>query len=140
VKQVVESLLDPLPPRCVAFCGDNRFALEVMISISAGLEDTENALNIRHANLGLLPTSQGAWRSSANILNHERGGWLHVHENAEISQVRDKEQHVLDGLRSVLNMKSRLTWEVSCENIEMVKTYAPGVGHYVFDIKLWPAR
>lgn len=139
-KQVIEALLGPSPPRCVAFCGNNNFASEVMLSISAGLKNTEHELKIRHANLGLLPTSQGAWSSSASILDHERGGWLHVHENAEIARVHDKEQEVLGGLRDALGTSTKQAWEVSCQNIEMVKTYAPGVGHYVFDIKLWPSR
>lgn len=136
-QSVVQRLLASSPPMCVAFCGDNRSAVEIMSYIAEGLRNTEHALNIRHMNLGLLPTSQGAWEGSVRIINNKTGGWLHVHENAEIADVSNKEQQVIGGLRDVLPVE-RKDWKVSCENIEMVKTYAPGVGHYVFDVKVFP--
>lgn len=140
VKQIVENLISQQPPRCVAFCGDNRFAAETMASISSGLWETDHRLNVRHANLGLLPTSQGVWTAAAQVLNTKTGGWLHVHENADISQVDEKEKDILMALNQIARGETENSWQVLREHVEMVKTYAPGVGHYVFDIKVWPAK
>lgn len=137
-QQIAQRLLTLSPPRCVAFCGDNVYAVELISYISAALKDTDRCPNIRHANLGLLPTSQGAWEASVRILNEETGGWLHIHENVEIALVSSKEQDVINGLEDALPFEKK-GWTASCENVEMVKTYAPGVGHYVFDVRLSPA-
>jgi len=111
-----------------------------MTAIGDNLEKDEVAINVRHCNLGLLPTSEGSWKGAVSCVNSKKSGWLHVHENADISQVEIKRQRVLDAVAVMVKKNKGDEWQASCEHIEMVKTYAPGVGHYVFDIKLWRAR
>ena len=36
--------------------------------------------------LGLLPSSEGGWRTALSVLNRERGGWLHIHGNVPTSE------------------------------------------------------
>ncbi|KIW11903.1 hypothetical protein PV08_09176 [Exophiala spinifera] len=139
--------------RCVAFLGDNKWADKVMREITtAGV-----ALNIRHANLGLLPTSRGSWENAVKAIvcgsgrsnnknkSVERGGWLHVHENVdvrEIEKIKTQITHDIDGLvkRQVSEHESEreLAWAVSCDHVEQVKTYAPGVMHCVYDVHINP--
>ncbi|KAJ9654407.1 S-adenosylmethionine-dependent methyltransferase [Neophaeococcomyces mojaviensis] len=137
---VVKALHDMCDLRCIVFHGDNQFAEGTMAAVRDVLKKEEVAINVRHCNLGLLPTSKGSWEGGVSCIDTKWGGWLHVHENAEISQVEVKRQAILDILAAMVKTKKGNGWQISCEHTEMVKTYAPGVGHFVFDIKLWPAR
>lgn len=140
VDTVAEALRDRPNLRCVVFQGDNKHAGKVLQSISSALEDEESALNIRHCNLGLLPTSRGSWDGAVVLLDSKQGGWLHIHENAEIAEVDAKRQLVLDALEDTKGSTTDKPWQITCAHTEMVKTYAPGVGHYVFDVKICPSR
>lgn len=139
VEQVVSALRDE-KVRCIAFWGDNSYAGDVMDAISRVMILGESPINVRHCNLGLLPTSVGSWKGAIQTLNLDKGGWLHIHENAGLTCSEEKKQEIVDALASLVRQIKRDSWQVLCEHVEMVKTYAPGVGHYVFDVALWPAR
>ncbi|KAK5939215.1 S-adenosylmethionine-dependent methyltransferase [Knufia obscura] len=140
VEHVVGVLCGKTRVRCIAFWGDNSFAGPIMGEVGAALGSDTPSLMVRHCNLGLLPTSQGSWKDAVKVIDPVQGGWLHVHENAEIDAVEQEKQHVLGVLAELVTQEKGGSWQISCEHVEMVKTYAPGVGHFVFDIKLWPAR
>lgn len=142
-RYVVEHVLDVLckqpDVRCIAFWGDNLFAASILSKVGAALKGDAPFLKVRHCNLGLLPTSRESWAGAVKVIDAVQGGWLHVHENAEIEEVEQKKQYVVDALAKLVGQEKGRSWQVSCEHTEMVKTYAPGVGHFVFDVRLWPA-
>jgi len=142
-KAVVERVVDVLRKqpdvRCIVFWGDNLFAASILSRVGEALMGGAPSLNVRHCNLGLLPTSRDSWAGAAEVIDPVQGGWLHVHENAEIEEVEQKKRYVVDGLANLARQMKGRSWQVSCEHTEMVKTYAPGVGHFVFDVRLWPA-
>lgn len=132
--------------RCVAFLGDNKWSAKVMMDVHGELKaltSSKQGLNVRHANLGLLPSSQGSWENATALLlrtdAQHKGSWLHVHENVDIHEIdawRAKIVQEVDALsRSwIQENESR----VSCVDVHQVKTYAPGVMHCVFDIQIEP--
>lgn len=124
--------------RCILFEGDCRLAADVVGRLGKLLESNDQRPNVRHVNLGLLPSSNVAYESAVTVVNKHRGGWLHVHENAETVRVGEKRGEVLDSVRTILSRGAAQGSTVKCEYTEMVKTYAPGVGHYVFDIHIQP--
>lgn len=140
VKHVVDVLCEKTDVRCIVFWGDNSFAAEIIGEVTRVMKGVTSSLSVRQCNLGLLPTSQGSWKAAVQVIDPVLGGWLHVHENAEIEAVQQKKQYVVGALAPAVRQDKGASWQVSCEHVEMVKTYAPGVGHFVFDIKLWPAN
>jgi tRNA wybutosine-synthesizing protein 2 len=137
--------------KCIAFLGDNKWADKVMREFQeAGME-----FNVRHANLGLLPTSRGSWDNAVKAIvglsgsgsgsgsGGGKGGWMHVHENVDVREIDNMaRQTVLDiqGVVSVQEVEfpSRKAWSVSSVHVQQVKTYAPGVMHCVYDIQIKP--
>ena len=83
--------------------------------------------------LGLLPSSRRGWPIALAVLKKE-GGMLHVHEN-----VRDgegaawAEAELVPSLRA-LAAEANKNWAIEVQHIERVKSYAPRVAHYVFDV------
>jgi len=86
------------------------------------------AKKVKHVNLGLLPTSRGAWAMASGLL--EEGGWAHVHENVGEKEVERMKEGIV---REFGEMRGP---EVKCERVEKVKAFAPGVVHCVFDIRV----
>jgi tRNA wybutosine-synthesizing protein 2 len=122
--------------RCVAVLGDNKWASELLKEVRAQLD-----LNIRHANLGLLPTSKASWRDAAVLLagmsGSGEGGWLHIHENVNVVNIEGMTGQIVHTIRSwTEDYSGRGRFEVSCVHVERVKTYAPGVMHCVFDVQI----
>ena len=134
-----------VPVRCVAFLGDNRWAGKGLQELDDEFERMEEAktlaLNVRHVNLGLLPTSRASWRNAVGILagmgGDRRGGWIHVHENVDVHEIEDMAGKIVKELGVFVDaVSSTARLHVSCKHIEQVKTYAPGVMHCVFDIEI----
>ncbi|KAJ9631117.1 S-adenosylmethionine-dependent methyltransferase [Knufia peltigerae] len=127
--------------RCVAFLGDNKWTDKVMGEIQkAGV-----ALDIRHANLGLLPTSRGSWENAVKAIcgRHDTNGegWLHIHENVDVRDIEKKKTEITHDIASLVKrqfsaQESDMAWSVSCDHVEQVKTYAPGVMHCVYDVHI----
>lgn len=131
--------------RMVVFHGDNRWAkgvmkrLRVLTEEAVRLGGTGSWLNIRHVNLGLLPTSRLSWEAAIDILDEQRAGWIHVHENVDVRQLEQKKDFVVQQFQTHLNKAyPRIERKASCLHIEQVKTYAPGVMHCVFDMRIEP--
>ncbi len=126
--------------RMVVFQGDNRWAAGVLTQVKAlaerlaGSGDSSLRLDIRHINLGLLPTSEMSWNNAIKVLDQKKGGWIHVHENVDVRDIEGKKESVLLHFRSQLGDAKT----ASCSHVEQVKTYAPGVMHCVFDIHIEP--
>lgn len=139
LKDLVESLRDE--ERMVVFHGDNTFAKTVLPKVRELLDQKKRWKSIRHVNLGLLPYSNGAWEGSLVALDTQEGGWLHVHENVEISIIQRRSVEIVEELASMalrMNGGMRFEGEPRCCHVENVKTYAPGVMHCVFDVFIPP--
>ncbi|KAG9239167.1 tRNA wybutosine-synthesizing protein-like protein [Amylocarpus encephaloides] len=84
---------------------------------------------ITHVNCGLLPSSDGSWDTALGFLT--RGGWLHLHENVGVNDIDTRK----GAIEAILSKNQRLReTEVKVEHVELVKTFAPGVWHCVFDV------
>ena len=84
--------------------------------------------------LGLLPSSEGGWRTAVKALRRPSGGWLHVHGN-----VPEQEQHqwalwLCRCLARLAVDEVSPEWLVLCTHVERVKSFAPTVYHYVADV------
>lgn len=129
--------------KCIAFLGDNKWADKVMREFQeAGME-----FNVRHANLGLLPTSRGSWDNAAKAIVGLRGsggkgkdGWMHVHENVDVRDIDNMARQIVRDIHRLVQVEfpSREGWSVSSDHVQQVKTYAPGVMHCVYDIQIRP--
>lgn len=66
---------------------------------------------------------------------------MHVHENVDVQHIDAKKQEIITeiGRLRAIAFPSAVQQPIECRHIENVKTYAPGVMHCVFDIKLPPS-
>jgi tRNA wybutosine-synthesizing protein 2 len=127
------------PIRCVAFQGDNTWAASVMAQLKAALDaktTQQTRLHARHVNLGLLPSSRQSWGIAVKLVDCVSGGWLHVHENVDISYIETKSRDIVEQMDNLLGSHKAGGWRAECQHVEPVKTYAPGVMHCVFDIRV----
>ncbi|PKY03637.1 hypothetical protein P168DRAFT_270034 [Aspergillus campestris IBT 28561] len=136
VQELVESLDDQT--RVVIFHGDNKHAARILSDVQRATEATRPGEwnSIRHVNLGLLPTSRAAWDNACSMVDAQRGGWLHVHENIDIQEVEQKKQEFTTELQRIRSQAINSPAIAECRHVEFVKTYAPGVMHCVFDVRL----
>ncbi|KUJ23092.1 uncharacterized protein LY89DRAFT_573823 [Mollisia scopiformis] len=104
---------------------DNRFALQRL----QGLESSF-LKGIRHINCGLLPTSDMSWTMASEMIDD---GWLHLHENVSVEDVQTRASEIEKMFRGWLSER-RDARSADVEHIELVKTFAPGVWHCVFDV------
>lgn len=137
VEELTESLTEK--DRVVIFHGDNRFAADILTTIQSVMESQHCWNPIRHANLGLLPSSRPSWDNACRVLDADRGGWIHVHENVDVREIEEKKVEIMTGLRRLrhsvhLGQGISEGPVVNCCHVEHVKTYAPGVMHCVFDM------
>jgi tRNA wybutosine-synthesizing protein 2 len=91
-----------------------------------------------HVNCGFLPSSQGVWRDAWEIMQTAGGGagWLHLHENVGVGDIegrREQIQALFDRWKSESGVDGGAK-DAKVEHVELVKTYAPGVWHCVFDV------
>lgn len=112
----------------IVFREDNSLALErIQESASRHLDHT------RHVNCGLLPTSEMVWEMALRILLLD--GWLHLHENVGVGDVQARAVAIEHRFAAWLRARggSRVA---RVEHVELVKTFAPGVWHCVFDVRI----
>jgi tRNA G37 N-methylase Trm5 len=84
--------------------------------------------------LGLLPSSEGGWRTAIRGLK-DCGGWLHIHANVPISEIKDWVLWTCSQLVSLASEEHRPEdWIALCHHVEKVKSFAPTVAHYVADV------
>jgi tRNA wybutosine-synthesizing protein 2 len=138
ISEIVKALSETEDPvRCIAFCGDNNWAIPILTSVRQTLEKSKTVASVprvRHINLGLLPSSRHSWQDSLAIIDPELGGWIHVHENVEQGQVGTISDAIVEEMRCVLKDRASLSRHISCHHVHEVKMYGPGVVHCVFDI------
>ncbi|KAI0834259.1 S-adenosyl-L-methionine-dependent methyltransferase [Hypoxylon sp. FL0890] len=115
--------------RIIVFLEDNRHALRRIQELS-GLD-----MNILHVNCGLLPTSYASWKDAWNIAVWSKGeeSWLHLHENVGVADIERRREEI-ERYFSDLARQDGSDRVARVEHTELVKTFAPGVWHCVFDL------
>lgn len=93
------------------------------------------AHNVVHVNCGFLPTSEPTWQMALQIVSKIHGGWLHLHENVAFKDIERRRDDVQTRLRQ---FASEDDTRVEVTHAELVKTFAPGVWHCVFDASIAP--
>jgi tRNA wybutosine-synthesizing protein 2 len=89
--------------------------------------------DVTHVNCGLLPSSEDSWKTAMGCIAKE--GWLHLHENVDVDGIEARRVEIEAKFGKWLGeMGSQREGKV--EHVELVKTFAPGVWHCVFDLKL----
>jgi tRNA wybutosine-synthesizing protein 2 len=86
-------------------------------------------VKVRHVNLGLLPSSEGAWKIATQILDG-RGGWIHVHGNCRDTEIDEWSEGTVAEFQRLFGDD----WHVNLADKFRVKEFGPGVGHWVLDL------
>ena len=132
-------------PLLVVFQESNEHATQ---RIQAMLSDLRPFLShlaaIQHVNCGYLPSSRDSWKTAVDILDRHQEGWIHVHENIGKSNIDARRAEIVDIFRQLVSEKFGFTdcsktsdsCRVSCDHLERVKSFAPGVIHCVLDISI----
>ncbi|KAI1330589.1 S-adenosyl-L-methionine-dependent methyltransferase [Xylariaceae sp. FL0255] len=97
--------------------------------------------NIMHVNLGFLPSSEGSWSTAWDIASESEQVWVHIHENVGAPDIERRKgeieewftEHARKMRPEDANGSGRTT-NICVEHVELVKTFAPGVWHCVFDL------
>lgn len=87
--------------------------------------------NIRHINCGLLPMSDSSWRMVSKMTTGD--AWLHLHENVGVRDVEKRRAEIEKVFQRWL-VDQGDNRNLVVEHVELVKTFAPGVWHCVFDV------
>lgn len=94
--------------------------------------------------LGLLPSSEGGWRTAVKALRRATGGWLHIHGNVPFREVDQWVMWMCYQLYSFIEedelISNQNEWCVIASHVEKVKSFAPTVNHYVADVFVGPFR
>ena len=90
---------------------------------------------VRHINCGYLPSSKDVWKDGIAMLDPETGGWIHAHENVKASDLADRATQIESLMSGWAGTRS-----AKCEHVEKVKSFAPGVIHCVFDVRIPEAK
>jgi hypothetical protein len=114
--------------------------VQVLIGDCRILAKEHNLVNlVDRVSLGLLPSSEGGWKTAIRSLKQQSGGWLHVHGNVPVKEMKSWALWVCRRLRTFVEEEGmRDDWVVICNHIERVKSFAPTVSHYVADIFVGP--
>lgn len=104
----------------VVFNGDNQMASKVLGT---------RGVKVKHVNLGLLPSSECAWKIAGEILDEE-GGYVHVHGNCRDIEIEQWCQSTVREFETLLGQN----WQVRIFEKFRVKEFGPGVGHWVLDL------
>ena len=110
--------------RLVVYNEDNKTCSDTLRKFGA---------RVKHVNLGLLPSSQLAWRTAAEILD-PKGGWIHVHGNCEDSEIDRWKGNVVREFNNIFGS----SWKVDIANQFRVKEFGPRIGHWVLDLACSP--
>ncbi|KAI1404449.1 S-adenosyl-L-methionine-dependent methyltransferase [Hypoxylon fuscum] len=113
--------------RIVVFLEDNKYAARRLAELSE--------VDIPHVNCGLLPTSDATWTAAWEMAGRSKGeeAWLHLHENVGVADIQ-KRKGEIEEYFSDLAYKDGRKRTAQVEHTELVKTFAPGVWHCVFDV------
>ncbi|KAL2145221.1 hypothetical protein VTI28DRAFT_7730 [Corynascus sepedonium] len=134
----------------VVFLEDNRHAAD-RIRV---WRERKVEMEVVHVNCGFLPSSMPVWRDAWEIImgggsgscgggegEGEGKAWLHLHENVGVADIEARRAEIQGLFGSwtteegqIEGSEGRKTAKV--EHVELVKTYAPGVWHCVFDVSI----
>lgn len=90
--------------------------------------------DVMHINCGLLPSSRGSWDATWEIASRTRRAWVHIHENVGVADIEARKGEVGRWFAKRAGDGDGIRTQVCVEHVEMVKTFAPGVWHCVFDV------
>ncbi|KAK5117400.1 hypothetical protein LTR62_006018 [Meristemomyces frigidus] len=131
-------------PRFVVWEEDNVhavFRLNQFRAVYGGVYGHQWLPPVRHVNCGLLPSSRQCWQTAVEVLSEEMGGWLHVHENFAVEEIVAKAEEVRREIQRLCEKVARgrhgSTGQekiIVVEDINRLKSYAPGVMHVVIDL------
>ncbi|OTA57926.1 hypothetical protein K449DRAFT_128971 [Hypoxylon sp. EC38] len=115
--------------RIIVFLEDNRHAARRIRELN------RLDMNILHVNCGLLPTSDASWKDAWDIAAESKGeeAWLHLHENVGVADI-EKRREEIEQYFLCLAREDGGDKTARVEHTELVKTFAPGVWHCVFDL------
>lgn len=98
------------------------------------LRSRGRGLPVTHVNCGLLPRSDGSWEAAREVLGEDvAGGWLHLHENVAAKDMEGRRAEI-QGIFDRWDQCDGGGRTAHVEHVELVKTFAPGVWHCVFDV------
>lgn len=109
----------------------------VLVGDCRKLARTHNLVNMfDRVSLGLLPSSEGGWRTAVNAVRRETGGCLHVHANVPHRELSNWKFWMCQALLNLIDERDDATLRsesnvVVCFEVERVKSYAPNIHHYV---------
>ena len=101
------------------------------------LQKSEFAQDIQHVNGGFLPTSEPTWRAAWEMTAPSSEAWLHLHENVGVNDTETRRQEIQRMFEGWKENDGRI---VDVEHVELVKTFAPGVWHCVFDVHITQSK
>ena len=114
--------------RATVYIGDSR----------TSCRDNNICNMVDRVSLGLLPSSEGGWRTALTALRHDTGGWLHVHANVPVQERLEWTWWLCQSLWRLSVERGDEKWIVYCKHVEKVKSFAPTINHYVADIFCGP--
>lgn len=120
----------PDGPQIIVFAEDNRRALDRI----RGFHEQGLARDVRHVNCGFLPTSEPTWRTAWEVTARSEEAWLHLHENVGGDGIDHRRQALTEQYFSKWSAEEGNGRKAKSEHVELVKTFAPGVWHCVFDV------
>lgn len=110
----------------IVFLDTNEAALPCLAEIKKDIP-----LEIRHVNGGFLPTSEPIWEDAFKMTQGVGKAWLHLHENVGVHDIEKRKNDIQDLFKGLSPDQST---QSTVEHVELVKTFAPGVWHCVFDV------
>jgi tRNA wybutosine-synthesizing protein 2 len=119
--------------------GNERAAGRMEVIRELDGQESERVLgDVLHVNCGFLPSSEASWRTAWRVLCQSRSAWLHLHENVGVDDVEKRRKDIEWKIGKWAKEKGG-SQSVEVEHVEIVKTFAPGVLHCVFDVHVQPA-
>ncbi|CAK7224898.1 S-adenosylmethionine-dependent methyltransferase [Sporothrix curviconia] len=151
---------DDEPAPIVIFVEDNQHAARRLAELQAAAASHPPPLPslslgpVVHVNCGLLPTSRPTWRiawdavvgaelprRARNVIETDeaRTAWLHLHDNVGVEELASRQaeiQALVVAWAGEVAGDGHRTCMAVVEHVEQVKTFAPGVWHCVFDVRI----
>ncbi len=113
-----------LQDRFQILVGDNQLTSEALVDVADRIL------------LGLLPSSVPGWKLAARALK-ATGGTIHVHENVHERDIQEWIENMKIKFHDLLEAEGKCM-QLEVRHIEIVKSYAPRVYHYVIDLECRP--
>jgi len=126
----VQDTLGASSERIVVFLENNEKATKRMMDSDFTKDEV-----VRHVNCGFLPSSEATWETAWSFVGKREPGWLHLHENVAIGDIAARRREIDDMFQSWADVDVEGNGRFGeVEHVEMVKSFAPGVWHCVFDV------